>query len=266
MSSGTSDETSAIATTSSDVTGSGRPTAAALATAYAYPAAPARGWWLRANMVGTVDGAAAAKSGVTRGISGDTDRELLALLRALADVVVVGPGTVRAERYGPATVRPEHQQFRTATLPPPIAVVSASLDLDFDWPLFTEPAVPTIVLTAQDAPPDRLAAARKVADVAVLPQWTAHGFGVDLTAAVDALVERGHTRMLTEGGPGLLATFAAEGLLDEVCLCLSPVLAGGRAGRILRGSDLGDGLRLRLAHNLTDHEDFLFLRYLVENT
>ncbi len=239
---------------------------AALAAAYAYPADPPRGRWLRANMVGTADGAAMATSGVTRDISNDVDRELLALLRALCDVVLVGPGTVRAERYGPAKVRPAHAALRDGRPPPPIAVISAGLDLDFDWPLFTEPAVPTIVLTTSAADPDRLAAARKVADVEVLsdpaPEGSG-GFGVDLSAAVAALAARGHSRLLCEGGPGLLASLCAEGLVDEICLALSPMLSGGRAGRILRGVELDGGLPLRLGHALIDDEDFLFLRYTV---
>lgn len=237
---------------------------AALAAAYAYPDVPGR--WLRANMVGTADGAAMASSGLTRDISNDSDRELLALLRTLSDVILVGPGTVRAERYGPAKVRPEHAALREGRPAPPIAVISSSLDLDFDWPLFTEPQVPTIVLTAAGADPDRLAAARKVADVEVLPDLapkSAGGFGVDLAPSLAALTARGHTRLLCEGGPGLLASLSAAGLVDEICLTVSPILSGGRAGRIMRGAEIDGGLPLRLGHALTDAEDFLFLRYTV---
>lgn len=229
-----------------------------LAAAYAYPTDPPRGRWLRANMIATADGAAAASSGVTRGIANDTDRDLLGLLRALADVVLVGSGTVNAEAYGPVRLRPEHAAFRPAGAPPvpAIAIASVRLGLDFNRPLFTEAAVPTIVLTAAAAPPDRLAAARKVADVAVVGDDR-----LDLPAAVGALVERGFTRLLTEGGPGLLANLAAAGLLDELCLALSPLLAGAGAGRIMRGEGVGDDVPLRLGHALADTDGFLFLRY-----
>ncbi|HUR74537.1 MAG TPA: dihydrofolate reductase family protein [Sporichthya sp.] len=232
----------------------------ALAAAYAYPAELPRGRWLRANMVGTVDGAAMGGSGVTRQISNENDLSLLLLLRTLSDVVLVGPRTVRAEKYGPARIRADHASIRGDRPPPPIAVMTSSLDLDFSSSLFTEAPVPTMVFTAETAPADALAAARKVADVVVVGEDH-----VPLTAVVDALVERGHTRLLCEGGPGILASLAADGLLDELCLALSPILSGGRAGRIMRGPDIEGGLPLRLAQTLTDEDGFLFLRYFVEN-
>ncbi|MGQ0624772.1 MAG: dihydrofolate reductase family protein [Sporichthyaceae bacterium] len=244
---------------------------ARLAESYAYPDAPR---WVRANMVATVDGAAAAKAGVSAGISGESDRRLLALLRALADVIVVGPGTVRAERYGPARLRPEHRELRAAggrSGVPAIAVISANLDLDFSWPLFTQATAATILLTSPGAPAGRLAAARAVADVVEIsptPHSDGPGdFGIDLAGALAALVERGHTRMLCEGGPGLLASLTAAGLLDEVCLTVSPLLVGGSAGRIMRGAATeGEGVGLRAGHALIDPDGFLFLRYLVERS
>ncbi|WP_019876878.1 dihydrofolate reductase family protein [Sporichthya polymorpha] len=232
----------------------------ALAAAYAYPSEMPRGRWLRANMVGTADGAAMGGSGVTRQISNPNDLGLLLLLRSLSDVVLVGPRTVRAESYGPARTRADHAVVRGDRPPPPIAVMTSSLDLDFTTSLFTEPAVPTIVFTAETAPAEALAAARKVADVVIVGEDS-----VPLPAVVDHLVDRGHARLLCEGGPGILASMAADGLLDELCLALSPILAGGRAGRIMRGPDLGGGLPLTLAHTLTDSDGFLFLRYLVQN-
>ena len=231
---------------------------AALAAAYAYPGEMPRGHWLRANMVGTVDGAAMGGSGVTRSISNDNDLNLLLLLRALSDVVLVGPRTVREERYGPARVKPEHAEFRGDRPPPPIAIMTSSLDLDFDWPLFTEPAVPTMVFTSEAAPADAFARASKVADVVVVGEDK-----VPLPAVIDTLVERGYTKLLCEGGPGILASMAADGLVDELCLALSPNLAGGRAGRIMRGAELEGGRPLQLAQTLVDEQGFLFLRYLV---
>lgn len=232
----------------------------ALAAAYAYPDTLPRGRWLRANMVGTADGAAMGGSGVTRQISNQNDLSLLLLLRTLSDVVLVGPRTVRAENYGPARTRADHAGIRGDRPPPPIAIMTSTLDLDFRTSLFTEPKIPTLVFTAESAPAEAMAAARKVADVVVVGEDR-----VPLPAVVDALVARGYTRLLCEGGPGILASVAADGLLDELCLALSPVLAGGRAGRIMRGPELGGGLPLHLAHTLTDEDGFLFLRYLVQN-
>lgn len=230
---------------------------AGLAEAYAYPA---EGAWLRANMVAAVDGAATAEDGVTRGISSDADRDLLLLLRALADVVLVGAGTVRAEGYGPVRVRPEHAALREAqglAPVPPLAVVSGRLDLDLTRPLFTEAKVPTIVLTSTQAAPDRLEAARAIADVVVAGEGL-----VDPVAIRRALAERGHRRILCEGGPALLAQLAATGQLDELCLTLGPMLTGGDAVRILRGAGLPGGLPLSLGHVLTAGDE-LYLRYVV---
>jgi len=83
---------------------------------------------------------------------------------------------------------------------------------------------------------------------------------VDLAAALGALAERGYARVLAEGGPTLNGQLAAAGLLDELCLTLSPLLAGGDAKRILAGPALpsGPGWQIR---SLCEQDGFLFLRY-----
>ena len=87
---------------------------------------------------------------------------------------------------------------------------------------------------------------------------------MDLAAAIAALADRGHRRILAEGGPRLLGQLAAAGLLDELCLTVSPVLTGGQAGRIIQGPAGGPGrARLGLAHVLADGS-YLFCRYLVQ--
>jgi riboflavin biosynthesis pyrimidine reductase len=234
-----------------------------LAAAYAYPLDPPGGWWLRANMVSTVDGAAAAPDGVTRGISSDRDRDILALLRALADVILVGAGTAHKEGYGPEKVREAYRPLRAAagqSPTPPIAVTTAKLDLDLDGPLFrvADPSARTILLTTEAAPPDRLRAAREVADVAIVG-----GNSVDPAAAVAALTERGHRRLLSEGGPHLLRNLVAAGVLDELCLTISGTALAGDTFRILNGPPLDDPPTLRLGHALSDGRD-LFLRYVRE--
>jgi riboflavin biosynthesis pyrimidine reductase len=106
-----------------------------------------------------------------------------------------------------------------------------------------------------------MAGARAVADVIV-----AGDESVDLSAAVDALTERGHRRMLTEGGPHLLAQLVAAGRLDELCLTFAPLLAGGDVTlRILAGQPLDPPRPLHLAHLLED-DGFLFSRYLTPGT
>jgi|tagenome__1003787_1003787.scaffolds.fasta_scaffold20947459_2 riboflavin biosynthesis pyrimidine reductase len=226
-----------------------------LAEAYAYPeASSGDGPWLRANMVASADGAA-TRSGLTEGLGGPADRRLLSLLRALSDVVIVGGGTVRAEGYGPVRPRDWWGDLREGRTPaPPLAIVSRSLDFDFDAPLFTEALTPTIVITCPSAPVDRLRACEKRAEVIVLG-----GELVDAVAALDALAERGLVRQLTEGGPHLLAEIAAAGRLDELCLTMSPQLTAGNAARVLNGPAI-EPMPLRIGHVL-EEDDFVFLRY-----
>ena len=70
-----------------------------LATVYAYPHRLDRPW-VRANMVSSIDGAGSV-DGHSAGLSSPPDKQIFALLRAQADVVLVGAGTARAEAYGP---------------------------------------------------------------------------------------------------------------------------------------------------------------------
>lgn len=223
-----------------------------LAERYAYPP---DGGWLRANMVASLDGAA-QRDERSAGLGGPADRRLFLLLRGLADAVLVGAGTVRAEGYGPVRPTGDWGGVRAGRPPvPPLAIVSRSLDIDFDAPVFAEAEARTIVLTAASADPVRLKAARERADVIVAGAET-----LDFPAAVAALAARGHRRLLCEGGPGVLAQVVAAGLLDELCLTLSPQLLGGNPARILAGPPVPVPAELSLADVLRD-DDFLFLRY-----
>ena len=232
---------------------------AELAQIYAYPS----GRWVRANMIASVDGAIALH-GRSGGLSGAADRLVFAVLRSLADVIVVGAGTVRAERYRQAQPDELWQQLRAGRPPaPPVAVISRRLDLDLGARLFgckSDPAsvgvARTIVLTTDLAPAHRLAAARQVADVIV-----AGADAVKPSGAFDALTSRGYRRILVEGGPMLLGEFVADGLVDELCLTISPVFEGGHAtGRVTtsRGRTALTGLRLI---TVLEDDGFLLTRY-----
>ncbi|GGM11910.1 hypothetical protein GCM10010129_64770 [Streptomyces fumigatiscleroticus] len=235
---------------------------AELAAAYAYPE-PAPGGpprpWLRANMVSTLDGAA-QHEGRSQPISSAADMRIFGTLRALADVVVVGAETVRQEGYRPARARAEFAALREAAgqAPAPvIAVVTASLELDFSLPLFTSPLAPTLILTGAAAPRDRVAAAEKAGARVVI---AGDGAGVDPARAVGALAGLGHTRLLTEGGPRLLGQMVAAGVLDELCLTVSPMLTAGGAQRIAGGPAVTVPRRFALV-SLLEEEGFLFSRY-----
>jgi riboflavin-specific deaminase-like protein len=214
-----------------------------LAAAYAVPVTR----HVRANFVASLDGAATLE-GKSAGLSNDADRRLFHLLRALSDVVLVGAGTVRAENYGGA-------RAADGRTPPPIAVVTRSCDLDPAARLFTDTRVRPIVLTCDASPADRRGRLADAADVIV-----AGDRDVDIASALDALADRGFNKVICEGGPHLLGWLVAADRLDELCLTLSPLIAGGSAGRIVDGLAGHVADPMHLLHVLED-DGHLFLRY-----
>ncbi|MFE0640790.1 pyrimidine reductase family protein [Streptomyces sp. NPDC058877] len=229
----------------------------ALADAYAYPEGDAP--WLRANMVSSLDGAG-QHEGRSQPLSSETDMRVFGVLRGLADVVVVGAETVRLEGYRPARAREAFAARRAAAgqgPAPVIAVVSASLDLDFSLPLFTEPLVPTLVLTGSGAPVERIREAREAGAVVL---FAGDGARVAPARAVAVLAERGLRRQLTEGGPRLLGQFVAAGVLDELCLTISPTMTAGDAQRIAGGPSVAVPTRFQVA-SVLEQDGFLFTRY-----
>jgi len=217
------------------------PGAVDLERAYAYTDRGSPTPQVRANMVSTVDGAASGADGLSGSLSGAGDRAVFAVLRRLADVVLVGAGTARAEGYRPAAL--------------PIAVVSGRLDLDLAAPLFAATEHRTIVVTCSAAPADRLELVGERADVLVCGRER-----VDLAAAVRELHGRGLDHILCEGGPTLLAQVASAGLLDELCVTIAPALAAGDGARILSGEPLVGGRELSLT-GLLEEDGWLFARY-----
>jgi riboflavin biosynthesis pyrimidine reductase len=194
---------------------------------------------LRMNFVASADGAA-TEDGLSRGLQTPGDNRIFAALRDLADVVLAGAGTVRVEGYSTITPSDRRRAIRErhglrATLP--VAVVSRSLLLDPAANLFA--AAPadarTIVLTCAAAEPALRAELERVADIVVCGADT-----VDLPAARAALAERGLTRVLCEGGPLLFAELARLGIVDELCLSVSPMLSGPGARRIVAGEPWPD--------------------------
>jgi riboflavin biosynthesis pyrimidine reductase len=200
---------------------------------------------VRLNMIASVDGSTAL-DGRSGGLGGPADRKVFSALRSLADLVLVAAGTVRAEHYGPGAL--------------PIAVVSGSLQLDWDAPFFTAATHRPIVVTHRRAPADQAVRASRAADVLVAGESS-----VDLALAVGLLGERGFRHVLAEGGPSLNGALAGVGLLDELCLSLAPRLASGDAKRILAGPPLTPPPGLTL-HSLCEEDGYLFLRYRLHHT
>lgn len=207
-------------------------------------------------MVASIDGATAI-DGVSGGLGGTADKEVFRAIRAIADVILVAAGTVRAERYGPPRTSPDLQAARVArgqTPFPRLAIVSGSLDLDEDATLFSEAAEPPLVLTTDDASLERITALGKVAEVRRIgPGPLAPAAVVSALAAVGARVA------VCEGGPSLNGQLLAADLIDEVNLSLSPLLVGGSSARVAAGPATA-GTRLDLAH-LWESEGLLLARY-----
>jgi riboflavin biosynthesis pyrimidine reductase len=211
-------------------------------------------------MIASLDGGATA-DGKAGGLAGAGDRSMFALMRHSADVILVGAATVRVENYSGAQVplaqRNARQQRGQAEVPP-IAVVTASGNLDPDALFFTRTEVPPLILTCSDAFDDtrrRLGAVSEVLDASG-PQSGA----VDGAAALKLLAERGLFRVLTEGGPLLLSQLISDDLLDELCLTVAPILVGGQGRRIAAGT--GEvHKRMRPAHLLSDDQGYLYTRY-----
>ena len=223
----------------------------------AYALAPQPKPHVRANFILSADGAATF-NGVTEPLATPADRNVFRTVRGLADVILVGAGTVRAEGYGPARPTAERRARRLAegyAEVPTIAVVSRSLDLDLSSRFFTEAAVPPIVITFSGAPAQQLDALHEIADVLVAGETS-----VDLRAALQVLHHRGLTRVLTEGGPLLFGELIAANLVDELCLTLSPVLAGAGHLSMASGPAIDVPHWMSLVHVL-EEDGALFLRY-----
>jgi len=218
------------------------------------------GPWLRANFIASLDGGATAE-GKTGAMGGPGDKLVFNLLRELADVILVGAGTVRIEGYSGAHVSLAQRQERHARKQsevPHIAIVTKGGNLDRDLGVFTRTEVPPLILTcttACDATQGRLAGLAEVIDCS-----GDDPDNVDEAALLANLSARGLTRILTEGGPMLLGSFIEREMLDELCLTIAPFVVGGLARRIAEGP--GQLLtRMRCAHVLTDDDGYLYTRY-----
>src|SRR5699024_7017804 len=149
------------------------------------------------------------------------DEKLLRQMRHMSDVVLVGADTVRREGYGLVRLSDEAKAQREANgkpPTPPVAVVSGSLQLNWNLKLFKDAPdhAPTMIITAASADPDKVAEAKQHATVI-----TAGEERVDPAAVLQALADRGHRVVLCEGGPTLLGEFVAAERLDELCLSIA---------------------------------------------
>ncbi|MBQ1010431.1 pyrimidine reductase family protein [Micromonospora sp. M51] len=210
---------------------------------------------LRVNFVTSLDGAVSV-DGNSAGLSGEPDKRVFGLLRMACDALVVAAGTLRHEGYRAVRLDERRRAWRQANglaAYPTLVVVSGSLDLDPAQAAFADAPTRPVVLTHADAdPPPGLT---DVADV--LRCGTGR---VDLAAGLAELHGRGLTQLLCEGGPHLFGALTAADLVDELCLTVSPLLAGPGPGRITAG-DVTAPRHLPLRHVLATEDGVLMLRH-----
>jgi riboflavin biosynthesis pyrimidine reductase len=234
--------------------GPARPVHELLAEVRPRERAPAGRPFVFLNMISTADGRAAV-DGRTDALGGDEDLQLLLELRAIADAVLIGVGTLRAEGYDRLVRRPERRERRrTAGLAedPPAVLLSRRFDVPWDAGLFQAPEQPVLVYTGPgggEAP-----AVPAPVEVIRLDEPTPAAVLADLRA-------RGVLALLCETGPTLNRALIAERLVDELFLTLAPLLtAAAEEPAILAGPRLPAPARLELRWALRSGAE-LFLRY-----
>ena len=202
--------------------------------------APQAETWLRVNMVSTIDGSATGASGRTGSINNAADYRVFHLLRGMADVIVVGAGTARAEGYGP-TDRPIVLVSRTGSVPEKL-----------------RGAEPGAVLMATVSHADHLDQARELLGSENVLLLGSHR--VSLVELREHLVARGWHNLLSEGGPHLLRDLVDQGVADELTATFVPRLVAGMHPRITNGPPVDAHLTLRL---LLEEEGTLLGRWFV---
>ena len=220
--------------------------------------APRHECWVTGHMVAGLDGTAAI-GGKVGALSTDVDQDIFRRMRQIADVVLVGAETVRKEGYGLVRLSDEAMAAREALgkpPTPPVALVSGSLNLNWQLKLFREAPehAKTMIVTSESADPDALAEAQQHAEIIF-----AGTNRVEPDAALQAFAQRGYQVVLCEGGPSLLGEFVAADRLDELLLSIAPVMGGDNlpVGVTPEGAGIA---RFALQHVM--HEDHtLFLRY-----
>lgn len=221
-----------------------------LTALYRTPADP----WLRLNFVASLDGAGSV-AGRSEPLSGPADKRVFGVLRMLCDALLVGAGTLREEGYHALRLDEQRRAWRVAhgmSEYPTLVVVSGRAHLDPGHRALAEAPVRPIVVTRAGASTGRLAG---VADIVAAGEDA-----VDLAAAVAELHRRGLRQILSEGGPRLFGSLTAAGLVDELCLTVSPLLAGPGATRITTGPPIETPQPLTLRHTLLA-DGSLMLRY-----
>lgn len=201
--------------------------------------APGGRSFVRLNFVASLNGSVVGEDGTSESLTGGADRSILRVIRAHADVVLVGARTVRREGFAP----PKHAR---------LAVVTRSGDLT-GAQLRGAPTPPLVISPA--------GATERVSEQLGRTPYEAVTIAdgsMDATEIVGALTERGLSSIVCEGGPTLAAELVDAGLVDELCLTTSPQL---RAPGVPLFPRLAETVDARLAHLLGDDDGYLYARW-----
>jgi riboflavin-specific deaminase-like protein len=218
-------------------------------TAHAHEHRP----YVLTNFAVTLDGRATIH-GRSGPIGSEVDTQMLVGLRTKVDAVMIGAGTLWAERYGRVVPDPEkraHRERDGLSQDPLAVVVSGRLDIPWDAPLFAEADAPVLIFTASEA---------EAPETRAPVQVIRHDGRVDLAAALAHLrAERGVRALLCEGGPMVHAQLIDAGLVDELFVTHAPKLSGGEGPGLVTGlPELERPLELAW---LLEHDGELFARY-----
>lgn len=211
---------------------------------------------VRANFVTSLDGVVEVE-GRSQSLGGAADRTAFMAMRAVADVVLVGAGTVRSENYGPIRLPPEviaRRQSRGQAPLPVLAVISNRGDLDAGARVFGGEGERPLLLTTKGAASAHPELSSVATVVVCGDQW------VDLDLALAELTRSGRGRVLCEGGPTLFRTLLASDLLDELCITFSPWLIGPGHRGLLGDQPLPESARVQLL-SLLEGDGMLLARY-----
>lgn len=209
--------------------------------------------YLLINMVASADGKIAV-DGRSGALGNEADKRLFHALRTRVDAVMIGAGTLRAERYGRVVRDPEMRaaRERAGLAPDALAiVVSGSLALSAELPLFQAVEQKVVVLTSSEGEIEGAAAG--VDYIRARP--------LALAPMLAELRDRGVRSVLCEGGPTLNGALIGEGVADELFLTLSPLLVGGAHPlTAVAGTAFPDPVRMELLSAL-EGDGHLHLRY-----
>ncbi|MGJ3403506.1 pyrimidine reductase family protein [Glutamicibacter sp. Je.9.36] len=214
--------------------------------------------FVRFNFVSSIDGSAQV-DGLSKALGSPGDQRVFALLRRLADVIMVGAGTVRAEGYEGQLLSAEDIAWRIEHGLPPqpvLALISRGLHLEPTAPVFAQSPVPVLLFTSVQVTDEQR---RSFGPNATLVQVSETEGGCDPTEIIAYLHSKGYGFIHAEGGPHVFGQFASAGAVDSVCISYSPVLVAGDGMRIaVHNRQAFHAFEL---HSLFEEDSMLFCDY-----